>query len=114
MQLSDDRCIVVGAQGIGSLDRDKLGEMMNEATYELTQYRFNDETFQFRKLTEDVVLVAYAVYEDLVVDGKSESIEAFDASVWVRRAGSWQCAMHTESLKGDPFGRADVDRMSAL
>jgi hypothetical protein len=114
MKLSDDQCIVVGAQGVGSLDRDKLGEMMNAASYKLTHYRFNDETFQFRKLTDDVVLVAYAVYEDLVVEGKPESIEAFDASVWVRRDGSWQCAMHTESLKGDPFGRVDVDRLKAV
>ncbi len=112
MKLSDDNCIVVGAQGVGSLDRDKLGEMLNQASYKLTHYRINDETFQFRKLTDDVVLLAYAVYEDLVVDGKAESLEAFDASVWVRRGDSWLCAMHTESLKGDPFGRVDVDRMT--
>lgn len=112
MKLSDDHCIVVGAQGIGSLDRVKLGEMLNQASYQLTHYRINDETFQFRKLTDDVVLLAYGVYEDLVVDGKAESLEAFDASVWVRRGDSWQCAMHTESLKGDPFGRIDVDRLS--
>ena len=31
--------------------------------------------------------------------------DAADASTWVRRNGRWVCALHTESLKGDPFGR---------
>lgn len=31
--------------------------------------------------------------------------EAFDSSVWVHRIGHWVCAVHTESLAGDPFGR---------
>jgi ketosteroid isomerase-like protein len=109
MSLSDDNCIVAGAQGVGSLDRGKLGEMMKQATYELTNYTIDDKSFMIRKLTDEVVLVAYRVYEDLVVDGKPESLEAFDTSVWVRQGDRWLCAMHTESLKGDPFGRHDID-----
>jgi len=27
------------------------------------------------------------------------------SSVWVRRDGTWTCALHTESVAGDPFGR---------
>jgi hypothetical protein len=49
------------------------------------------------------------VREDLVVDGKPESLTAYDASVWVRRGDNWLCALHTESLEGDPFGRTDKD-----
>jgi hypothetical protein len=26
-------------------------------------------------------------------------------STWVRRNGGWVCALHTESILGDPFGR---------
>jgi hypothetical protein len=109
MELSDDQCIVAGAQGIGALDRDKLGQMMQQASYQLTDFTIDDKTFMLRKLTDDVVLAAYRVREDLVVDGKPESLEAFDTSVWVRRGDTWSCAMHTESLKGDPFGRHDID-----
>jgi hypothetical protein len=112
MRLSDSECIVVGAQGVGSIDRDRLGEMLKAASYELTHYEIDDEHFQLRKLTEDVVVVAYRVREDLVVDGKAESLEAYDASVWVHRADGWHCALHTETLKGDPFGRNDVDRIA--
>jgi hypothetical protein len=109
MKLSDERCVVVGAQGVGELDRERLGQMLKQATYELTRYEFDEKKFQVRKLTDDVAVVAYEVREDLVVDGKAESLIAFDASVWVKRGDSWLCALHTESLRGDPFGRADRD-----
>lgn len=105
MELSDDSCIVVGAQGVGALDRDKLGQMLKEASYELTSYTFDDKQFQVQQVADNVAIVAYNVREDLVVDGKALSLEAYDASVWVLRDGQWRCALHTESLKGDPFGR---------
>jgi hypothetical protein len=56
-------------------------------------------------LGNDVAIVAYDVHEDLTVDGKRVSLDAADTSTWVRRSGSWVCALHTESLRGDPYGR---------
>ena len=109
MKLSDDQCVVVGAQGVGDVDRERLGKMLKQASYELTSYEFDAKQFQVRKLTDDVAVVAYQVKEDLIVDGKAESLTAFDATVWVKRGDSWLCALHTESLKGDPFGRMDKD-----
>jgi hypothetical protein len=107
MKLSDDQCIVVGAQGVGELDRERLGQMLKQASYELTSYEFDEKKFKVRKLTDDVAIVAYEVREDLIVEGKPQSLTAFDASVWLKRGDTWVCAMHTESLKGDPFGRTD-------
>jgi len=52
-----------------------------------------------------VAVIAYKVREELVVDGKATTMEAFDSSVWVNRGGKWMCAMHTETLAGDPYGR---------
>jgi hypothetical protein len=52
-----------------------------------------------------VAVLVYNVHEELTVDGKPVTIDAADASTWVRRNGRWVCALHTESLKGDPFGR---------
>jgi len=106
MALSDDACIVVGAQGVGSLDRDKLGAMLKQASYELKSYEFDDKKFLVRQIADNVAIVAYPVDEDLVVEGNPHRLEAYDASVWVRRDGEWLCALHTESLKGDPFGRS--------
>ena len=111
MELSDDACVVVGAQGVGEVDRARLGQMLKAASYELTSYTFDDKQFKVRQIADNVAIVAYTVKEDLIVDGKRESLEAYDATVWVKRDGSWLCALHTESLKGDPFGRRNVDRL---
>jgi hypothetical protein len=102
-ELSDDPCIVVGAQGVGEIGKDQLATMLGDSTYELE--RFNIEDVHMRKLSDGVIVVAYKVKETLVVDGKDVSLEAFDSSVWVRRNGEWVCALHTESPAGDPFGR---------
>ena len=104
-ELSDESCIVVGAQGVGAIDRAKLGQMLQAASYELKSYAFDDRNIQVRQIADDVVVVAYPVHEELIVDGVPQSLDAFDASVWVKRKGKWVCALHTESLKGDPFGR---------
>src|SRR6185503_6215089 len=36
--LSDECCIVVGAQGVGELDRSKLAGMLEQATYDLKSF----------------------------------------------------------------------------
>jgi hypothetical protein len=59
-------------------------------------------------LSDDVAIVAYTVHEDLTVEGKPVSLDAAESSTWVRRDGNWLCAMHTEALTGDPFGRDRV------
>jgi hypothetical protein len=65
---------------------------------------------QVRQLGDDVAVVAYTVHEKLTVDGQPVTLDAADASTWVRRNGRCVCALHTESVKGDPFGR---DRRAA-
>ena len=102
-RLSTDPCVVVGAQGVGEVDRKTLGDMMEKATWGLTDYRFDD--VHVRQVADDVAVVAYKVKEKLVVDGKDLTLDVCDSSVWVQREGEWLCALHTESLAGDPFGR---------
>ena len=57
------------------------------------------------KYVDDVGVVAYKVKEHLTVDGQPLTLEAADSSTWVRRDGEWVCALHTEAIAGDPFGR---------
>ena len=104
-KLTDDGCIVVGAQGVSSIDRKMMGKMTTEGKWELQQYTFNDKTRQVRFISDDVAIVGYTVSERLVVEGQTLQFDANDSSVWVRRDGEWRCALHTESLKGDPYGR---------
>lgn len=102
-KLTDESCLVAGPQGIGELTRATIGKMVESASYELTDYSLGD--YKVRRLSDDVVICAYKVKERLVVDGATTQLEAYDTSVWVKKDGDWVCAMHTEALAGDPFGR---------
>lgn len=101
--LSDDPCVIVGAQGVGEVDRSTLAKMVEAARYELKAFSLED--VHMRQVGDDVVAMAYKVKEHLVVEGQDVKLEAFDSSVWVRRGGKWVCILHTESPAGDPFGR---------
>lgn len=103
MQLTDEECIVTGAQGVGRITRDVLSDMMKNAPYTLHDFELKDP--EVRQLRDDVAILAYKVHEELTVDGKPVQLDAADASTWVRRNGRWLCALHTESIAGDPFGR---------
>ena len=103
-RLSDDPCIVAGAQGISSLDRYAVANMMKEASWKLEGFEFEPDV-KVRLINDDVCVLAYKVHEDVVVDGRMLKLEASDSSTWVRRDGRWVCVLHTEALAGDPFGR---------
>ena len=102
-RLSDDKCVVTGAQGVGKLDRATLAGMLKGGTWKLTSFELSSPVVL--SITDDVAVVAYKVHEELTVDGKSLAFDAADSSTWVKRGGSWVCAAHTEAIAGDPFGR---------
>lgn len=104
-EMTDDGCIIVGAQGVSAIDQKTMGKLTTEGEWQLQQYAFDDRSTQVRFVSDDVAIVAYKVNERVVIDGKTLPIEANDSSVWVRRDGEWRCALHTESLAGDPYGR---------
>jgi hypothetical protein len=104
MRLTDEPCILTGAQGVGVIDRETLGSMVKSASYTLDRFALNDDA-QVRLLRDDVAIVAYQVHEELTVDGKPVTLDAADSSTWVRRNGRWLCALHTEAIIGDSFGR---------
>ena len=103
--LTDDQCVIVGAQGVSAIDAKTMAKLTSEGTWELKHYAFDEQKSQIRFLTDDIAIVAYPVKERVIVEGETLPVEANDSSVWVRRGGQWRCALHTESLAGDPFGR---------
>jgi hypothetical protein len=109
-RMTDDGCIVVGAQGVSAIDRATMGKLTVEGKWELEQYAFDEKNAQVKFIGDDVAIVAYKVNEKVVVDGQRLPVDANDSSVWVRRNGEWLCALHTESLAGDPFGRDKAAR----
>ena len=104
MRLTDDECIVSGASGFSRLSKDALEGMMQSSSYTLDRFHIGKDA-EVRLLTDDVAIVAYKVQEELTVDGKPVKLDAAESSAWVRRDGQWVCALHTESILGDPFGR---------
>src|SRR5688572_23667372 len=75
MRLSDDPCIVTGAQGVTSLDRKSLGAMMKSPSYTLDRFEL-DKNVQVRQVSDDVAIVAYKVHEELTVEGKPVVLDA--------------------------------------
>jgi len=103
MRLTDDPCIITGAQGVARITRTAFAGMLQAGGWTLHEFTLSD--VQVRLLGDDVAVLAYKVKELLTVDGKSLTVEAADSSTLVRREGEWMCALHTEALLGDPFGR---------
>jgi len=103
VRLTDDPCILAGAQGAATVDKKALAGMLQAAPW--TLHDFDLKEIQVRQLSDDVAIIAYKLHETLTVDGKPVTVEAADASAWVRRDGRWLCALHTESIAGDRFGR---------
>lgn len=104
LEMTDEPCIVTGAQGAATIDHKTFRGMMQGGGWILKDFEIGDDV-HVRALSDDVVVIAYTVTEDMTVDGKPLSLKAADASTWVRRDGRWLCALHTESLLGDSFGR---------
>jgi hypothetical protein len=76
---------------------------MTGAQWELRDFDIRDAKVE--RLGDEVAVIGYKVHEKLTVEGKPLEMEAADASTWIRKNGGWVCALHTESLIGDPFGR---------
>jgi hypothetical protein len=104
-RLTDNTSIVIGPQGIGELDKNSVGKMVESAEWKLERFQLDPAKVKMNMIADDVAVVAYEVEEQVVVDGEALTLKAYDSSVWVRRLGKWVCALHTESLAGDPFGR---------
>ncbi len=103
LRLTDDPCIVTGPQGHALIDHATYKSMMDKSSWKLLDYKLSD--VQARMIHEDVVAVAYKLWEEFDLSGERVTLEAADSSVWIRKNEKWVCSVHTESVLGDPFGR---------
>src|SRR5690606_10979737 len=94
-KLSDDPCVVAGADGVREMRRDEIQTMAESSAYSLNNYELDD--VHVRVLDDDVAVVAYKVHEDVTIGGERLGYDATDSSTWVRRDGQWVCAMHAEA-----------------
>jgi uncharacterized protein (TIGR02246 family) len=104
LRLTDDGCILTGAQGAMRIDPKQFETLVKTAPYTIHSFEIEGEPL-VNVLSDDVVIVAYQVTEKMTVEGKPVTLKAADATTWVRRNGRWRAALHTESILGDSFGR---------
>src|SRR5262245_16466837 len=105
MRLTDFPCIISGPQGIGSVDERTFEKLVTNSAYTIDRVEL-DEAAHVRLIRDDVAILAYKVHEELTLEGQRVALDASDSSTWIRRDnGRWCCALHTEAILGDPFGR---------
>jgi hypothetical protein len=102
--LTEFPCFIAGASGVRSVDQASYEKLMADASWRIKDVEIEPGP-EIRQLTDDVAVIVYGVREEMKVEGKPVSLRAFDSSVWVRRGDRWRCAMHSESVAGDAFGR---------
>ena len=112
-RLTAEDSTVTGASGIAGVDPRSIQKQLESAQYSIKSYRIDPVTTRINRLADDVVAISYSVHEDLEVDGKPVGLDAFDTSVWKQTGNGWTCVLHTESIKGDAFGRDRMQRHSA-
>jgi ketosteroid isomerase-like protein len=103
LRLTDDPCVVAGAQGVAMVDRQTYEKMFTGAKWKVLGFSLSD--VQARIAADGVALVAYKVKEELEVEGQPITLNASDTSVWIQKNGQWVCTLHAESVLGDPYGR---------
>jgi ketosteroid isomerase-like protein len=103
LRLTADPCIVVSAGGVGEIEKKSVVEMMRKAPYTLDEFELGD--IKVKMLGDDVAVVAYKAHEKMTVEGEPVTLDVADTSTWVRRRGRWVCALHTEAIQGDAYGR---------
>ena len=57
---------------------------------------------EVQQLSAEVAIIGYNVHVVARYEGEEVTLDAADASTWVKKNGSWVCALHTEAPLGDP------------
>jgi len=104
MDLTDFPCIVSGPSGVRKVDRQSFQKMMSNPSRKIRKVELGEKP-EMRMLRDDIVIVAYRIHEDVTIEGKATSLDAADSSTWIQRDGRWRCALHTEAITGDAWGR---------
>src|SRR5689334_21003758 len=100
LRMTDNPCVVAGAQGAATVDHRMYEQMLNGGGWTVRDFTLSDVVVHMP--ADDVAIVAYRVREELDVKGEPVTLDAADASTWVKRNGQWVCSLHTESVIGDP------------
>lgn len=97
MALTDFPCLVAGAHGIMSVNKQQFADMFESHHETLRIFNFDEDKTEVRQVSPDTAVIAYQVHTSVTRNGEQRIIDAIDTSTWVKRNGKWLCAMHTET-----------------
>lgn len=90
----------VAMYGIHHFSPSEYARMADEGPIKLTGFSFSDARVIFPH--PDVAVATYKVTQRIEVDGASQEMTCFDTTTWVKDAGTWRAAVHTETPEQRP------------
>jgi hypothetical protein len=97
LAMLNEPALMVSPHGAMKFDHAAYREMAEKGSMVLKSYQLSDIDVVFP--AEHTAILTYRVKQSMAPRGRSESVieEMADSSTWIRKDGSWQCAMHTET-----------------
>jgi ketosteroid isomerase-like protein len=95
-----EKSIVIGPQGVSEIKRGDFAKMMDGSKWTLDSYKLSDVQVVFP--TDETAVIGYKVKQKGEMDGKPYDMECADSSTWIKADGAWLCALHTETVLGEP------------
>jgi hypothetical protein len=95
-ELSGKNAVVTGPKGVMNISKSKMGEMTREGKWTLESYEFDD--IEVVTPEPDVAIIAYAVKQDVTMDGTAQTLRAADSSTWIRGPQGLECHAHSETM----------------
>jgi ketosteroid isomerase-like protein len=95
-RLSAEQALVTGKQGLMAVSRQAMKTMTEEGKWTLNSYQFDD--VKFLSPAPDVAILAYAVTQNVTMNGNTLNQRAANSSTWIRGPEGWQCCAHSESF----------------
>lgn len=90
-----ETALMVSGHGVMSFDHAAYTKMAKDTKYKILDYTISEMQVLFP--SDDVAIATYRVHQKMEMDGKPVEMDAVDSSTWVKIAGDWKCAAHTES-----------------
>ena len=99
-----EQSAIANAVGIHHFDPARYRDMAEQGPMRLTAFAFDDERVFFP--APDVAIATYAVRQTFEIEGKAQTMHAYDTTTWVKTGGRWTAVLHTESPRQAADGRA--------
>ncbi len=86
--------LMVSGHGAMTFDHAAYTRMAMDTKHRVLEYDISG--MEVLSPSDDVAIATYRVHQKMEMDGKPVEMDVVDSSTWVKIAGDWKCAAHTE------------------